>query len=91
MHIYVHITSTSMSIRLWPLQSWFDDRVECRNALSKLSYLNGIKDLSRDHMPWTRYPEDEREILAVEAVRRDVEVRVGAGADDDEDGDLPLM
>lgn len=35
-------------------QSWFDDRVECRNALSKLSYLTGIKDLNRDYLPWTR-------------------------------------
>jgi hypothetical protein len=26
-----------------PPQSWFDDRVECRNALSKLPYLAGIK------------------------------------------------
>lgn len=28
--------------------------MECRNALSKLPYLAGIKDLNRDHMPWTR-------------------------------------
>lgn len=35
-------------------QSWFDDRVECRNALSKLSYLTGVKDLKRDYLPWTR-------------------------------------
>lgn len=44
------------------LQSWFDDRVECRNALSKLSYLAGIKDLDRAFLPWTRYPE-ERDLL----------------------------
>lgn len=36
------------------LQSWFDDRVECRNALSKLPYLTGVKDLKRDYLPWTR-------------------------------------
>lgn len=36
------------------VQSWFDDRVECRNALSKLSYLTGVKDLKRDYLPWTR-------------------------------------
>ena len=45
-----------------PPQSWFDDRVECRNALSKLSYLQGIKDLDRNFLPWTRYPE-ERDLL----------------------------
>ena len=43
-------------------QSWFDDRVECRNALSKLPYLNGLKDLDRAFLPWTRYPE-ERDVL----------------------------
>lgn len=46
-------------------QSWFDDRVECRNALSKLSYLNGIKELDRGALPWTRYPE-ERDVLIIE-------------------------
>ena len=39
---------------LFRMQSWFDDRVECRNALSKLSYLTGVKDLKRDYLPWTR-------------------------------------
>lgn len=49
------------------LKSWFDDRVECRNALSKLSYLNGIKELDRNALPWTRYPE-ERDVLIIEGV-----------------------
>jgi hypothetical protein len=48
-------------------QSWFDDRVECRNALSKLPYLAGIKELDRGHLPWTRYPE-ERDVLIIEGV-----------------------
>ena len=46
------------------IKSWFDDRVECRNALSKLGYLNGLKDLDRSFLPWTRYPE-ERDSLMV--------------------------
>ena len=51
------------------LQSWFDDRVECRNALSKLPYLTGIKDLNRDFLPWTRYAEEERDILVMEGIQ----------------------
>ena len=43
-------------------QAWFDDRVECRNAVSKLGYLNSLKDFDRAFLPWTRYPE-ERELL----------------------------
>lgn len=50
------------------MQSWFDDRVECRNALSKLPILNGIKDLNRDFLPWTRYPEEDRELLVLEGL-----------------------
>ena len=46
------------------IKSWFDDRVECRNSLSKLGYLNGLKDLDRSFLPWTRYPE-ERDSLMV--------------------------
>ena len=41
-----------------PLQGWFDDRVEARNALCKLPYLYSIKSLDRKELPWTRYPED---------------------------------
>ena len=48
-------------------QGWFDDRVECRNALSKLGYLNGIEGLDRAYLPWTRYPE-ERELLMMAGV-----------------------
>lgn len=40
---------------------WFDDRVEARNAVAKLRYLNGIKDLDRSTMPWTRYPEEREQ------------------------------
>lgn len=40
------------------VQGWFDDRVEVRNALSKLPYLYSIKGLDRKELPWTTYPED---------------------------------
>ena len=36
------------------LQGWFDDRVEARNALSKLHHLNNIRSLDRREIPWTR-------------------------------------
>lgn len=66
----VHVPRPSTPARIAPppaplRQSWFDDRVECRNALSKLSYLNGIKELDRGALPWTRYPE-ERDVLIIE-------------------------
>ena len=41
--------------------------MECRNALSKLGYLNGIDGLDRAYLPWTRYPE-ERELLMMAGV-----------------------
>jgi len=44
------------------IRGWFDDRVECRNAVFRLGYLNNLKDLDRNALPWTRYPE-ERESL----------------------------
>ena len=31
---------------------WFDDRVEARSALSKLTYLEQLSDLSRNRLPW---------------------------------------
>lgn len=40
---------------------WFDDRVECRNAVAKLSYLTGLKDLDRSTIPWTRFPEEREQ------------------------------
>lgn len=42
-------------------QGWFDDRVECRNALSKLGYLYAIRDLDRREIPWSRYPEERQD------------------------------
>ena len=45
---------------------WFDDRVEARNAVAKLRYIDGVKDLDRSTLPWTRYPE-ERENSALSA------------------------
>lgn len=37
-----------------PLKAWFDDRVEARNALSKLPYLQQIPYLDRKNLPWQR-------------------------------------
>lgn len=34
-------------------RGWFDDRVEARNALSKLPALEAIPYLSRKNLPWT--------------------------------------
>lgn len=34
------------------LFGWFDDRVECRDALSKLQYLYTLTDLNRSVLPW---------------------------------------
>ncbi|MEW5299762.1 MAG: hypothetical protein WDW36_002742 [Sanguina aurantia] len=34
------------------LFGWFDDRVECRDALSKLQYLYTLTDLRRNVLPW---------------------------------------
>ena len=44
------------------IAAWFDDSVECRNAVARLAKnLNNLKDLDRGTIPWTRYPE-ERDI-----------------------------
>lgn len=48
------------------VRGWFDDRVECRNAVSNLSKINDIKDLDRSTLPWTRYPE-ERDLSGLSA------------------------
>jgi hypothetical protein len=34
------------------VKGWFDDRVEARNALSRLSYLQGLPSMQRDTLPW---------------------------------------
>lgn len=34
------------------MRGWFDDRVEARSALSKLTYLEQLSDLSRNKLPW---------------------------------------
>jgi UDP-N-acetylmuramyl tripeptide synthase len=44
------------------VRAWLDDRVEARNTVSRLDKLYKLKDLDRNAMPWTRYPE-EREWL----------------------------
>lgn len=53
--------SEVMSLPTGTLRGWFDDRVECRNAVSKLGYLNSLKDLDRSTIPWTRYPEEREQ------------------------------
>ncbi len=34
------------------VNSWFDDRLEARAALTKLTYLNQLTKLSRKTLPW---------------------------------------
>ena len=41
---------------------WFDDSLECRNAIAMLPlHLNKLKDLDRSTLPWTRYPEEREQ------------------------------
>lgn len=47
------------------LQSWFDDRVECRNALSKVAALSKFDgDLDRKELPWME-PDERPDNLRV--------------------------
>ncbi len=40
------------------VQSWFDDRVECRNALSRVKSLaEHDKELNRKELPWMETDE----------------------------------
>ena len=40
------------------MQSWFDDRVECRNALSKVGALKKFDgDIDRKELPWMEVDE----------------------------------
>ena len=34
------------------LRGWFDDRAECRHALTKLQYLYQLTKLQRKTLPW---------------------------------------
>lgn len=47
------------------LQGWFDDRVEARNALSKLPALEQLKNMDRRELPWTNNPETRPERIDV--------------------------
>ena len=62
-------------IMLCAVQSWFDDRVECRNALSKLSNRVGKGDLDRKELPWMEVEErqDHPRVFAVEDGTQDRE------------------
>ncbi|KXZ52871.1 hypothetical protein GPECTOR_8g252 [Gonium pectorale] len=48
------------------LMGWLDDRVEARNALSKLKYLQQIPNFSRETLPWGSKIETLMETLAVD-------------------------
>ncbi|GIL46522.1 hypothetical protein Vafri_3516 [Volvox africanus] len=48
------------------LRGWLDDRVEARNALSKLKYLKQIPKFNRDTLPWGSRIETLMETLAVD-------------------------
>jgi UDP-N-acetylmuramoyl-L-alanyl-D-glutamate--2,6-diaminopimelate ligase len=48
------------------LTGWLDDRVEARNALSKLKYLKQIPKFNRDTLPWGTRIENLMETLAVD-------------------------
>ncbi len=50
---------------LTSLQGWFDDRVEARNALSKLPVLESLKGMDRREVPWTNSPEERPERVDV--------------------------
>ena len=40
------------------MQSWFDDRVECRNALSRVKLLaEHDKEINRKELPWMETDE----------------------------------
>lgn len=53
------------STALSPPQGWFDDRVEARNALSKLPALEQNQELDRRELPWTNSPEERPERIDV--------------------------
>jgi len=53
--------SESENVGTSTILGWFDDRVEARNAVAKLRYLNGLKDFDRSTIPWTRYPEEREQ------------------------------
>ncbi|WIA32264.1 hypothetical protein OEZ86_003110 [Tetradesmus obliquus] len=43
-------------------RGWFDDRVEARNALSKLEYLYALVNLDRSELPWGK-PDDAKTVV----------------------------
>lgn len=45
------------------VRGWFDDRVEARNALSKLSYLYQLTKLDRRTLPWGDALEDMMSVV----------------------------
>lgn len=44
------------------MKGWFDDRVEARNALSKLQYLYALVNLDRSSLPWG-HNADEKSVV----------------------------
>jgi len=55
----------------WCPQGWFDDRVESRNALSKLPLLNATT-LDRRDLPWSTIPDYDRKERMEEMMEVDV-------------------
>lgn len=45
------------------LTGWFDDRVEARNALSKLEYLYSLVSLDRSALPWGPAPDEGKTVV----------------------------
>jgi UDP-N-acetylmuramoyl-L-alanyl-D-glutamate--2,6-diaminopimelate ligase len=56
---YAHRAEEGLPVERETVTGWFDDSVECRNAIKRLAdTLNKLKDLDRSTLPWTRYPEE---------------------------------
>lgn len=62
------------------MKGWFDDRVEARSALSKLSYLNQLSKLSRKQMPWGRALDDMDSLVEPPEIGEDDTAAEMAGA-----------
>jgi hypothetical protein len=45
------------------IRGWFDDRVEARDALSKLEYLYALTGLDRSALPWGPAPDEGKTVV----------------------------
>lgn len=48
------------------IKGWFDDRVESRNALSKLEFLYSLVTLDRSDLPWGGDPSEKKAVLEID-------------------------